>query len=167
VADAILYTPVRAGPLRETLSQLLSHPAAPLVIPNRSVEGTQHRLPSLRVLVADDNAINQKLACALLKKMGCVADTADDGLAALEKVRANEYDVVLMDCVMPQMDGFEATVAIRNLAGAGANVPIVALTASVTNEDRDRCLAAGMTDFLPKPVRLRHLEECLLKWSNK
>ena len=68
---------------------------------------------------------------------------------------------------MPQMDGFEATMAIRNLAGACATLLIVALTASVTNEDRDRCLAAGMTDFLPKPVRLRHLEECLLKWSQK
>jgi PAS domain S-box-containing protein len=167
VADAILYTPVRASLLRETLSQLVSHPSAPLVIPNHSVEGAHHRLPSFRVLVADDNAINQKLACALLKKMGCVADTADDGLAAVEKVRSKNYDLVLMDCVMPQMDGFEATIAIRNLAGPCAAIPIVALTASVTNEDRDRCLAAGMTDFLPKPVRLRHLEECLLKWSKK
>jgi PAS domain S-box-containing protein len=169
VADAILYTPVRARLLRETLTQLVGRPAAPLSEANHSAEGAEFRppLPALRVLVADDNVINQKLACALLKKMGCLADTADDGVAAVDKVRANAYDLVLMDCVMPQMDGFEATTAIRNLAGACASVPIVALTASVTNEDRDRCLAAGMTDFLSKPVRQRHLEECLLKWTKK
>jgi PleD family two-component response regulator len=100
VADAILYTPVRAGTLSETLSQLIGRPPAHLKGANHSADGAelgaQPRLPALRVLVADDNLINQKLACALLKKMGCVADTADDGLAALEKVRTNNYDLVLM-----------------------------------------------------------------------
>ena len=119
------------------------------------------------MLVIDDNLINQKLAAALLSRMGCQVDVADSGLSALEKVTANEYDLVLMDCVMPGMDGFETTVAIRNLAGKLRRVPIVALTASATTQDRDKCLAVGMDDFLTKPIRKEQLVSCLSKWTHK
>jgi CheY-like chemotaxis protein len=99
-----------------------------------------------------------------LRKLGCEVDTADGGNDAVFKVSQNEYSLVFMDCVMPDVDGFAATVAIRNLAGKCAEVPIVALTASATTEDRERCFSVGMNDFLTKPILSEQLSECLKKW---
>jgi CheY-like chemotaxis protein len=121
----------------------------------------------LKVLVTDDNLINLKLACALLAKLGCEVATAHDGEEALRKVSAEDYALVLMDCVMPRMDGFAATAAIRSLAGKCSRVPIVALTASATVEDRDHCLAVGMDDFLTKPIRSEQLARCLSRWARR
>ena len=119
---------------------------------------------AFKVLVADDNRVSQKLACALLTRLGCDVDTADNGAAAVEKVSQHEYGLVFMDCVMPEMDGFAATTAIRGLAGKGAAVPIVALTASATTEDRDHCFAVGMDGFLTKPIRSEQLAQWLAKF---
>ena len=119
------------------------------------------------MLVSDDNVVNQKLTTALLVRLGCDVDTADNGMETVDKVSTGDYRLVFMDCVMPGMDGFEAALAIRNLPGQCSNIPIVALTASATVEDRDRCLLVGMNDFLTKPVRPDQTASCLDKWTPK
>jgi signal transduction histidine kinase/ActR/RegA family two-component response regulator len=106
----------------------------------------------LRVLLAEDNAVNRFLATHLLGKLGCEVIVAEDGRQAVEAAMRQPFDLVLMDCQMPVMDGYEATARIRALEGAIAAVPIIALTASALAEDRERCLFAGMSDFLSKPI---------------
>lgn len=116
------------------------------------------------VLVVEDNRINQKVALRLLKKRGIEADLAEDGLKALDAISARNYDLVLMDWQMPVMDGYEATKKIREMDGAAAGIPIVAMTANAMDGDRERCLAAGMNDYLSKPITLEALDRILLKW---
>jgi PAS domain S-box-containing protein len=170
VADAVLPTPVRAKVLWEKLCELAPGAQVPsLQAPAVSAKAplVRARTGTFKVLVTDDNAVNQKLACALLARLGCDVDTADDGLAALRKVSMQDYGLILMDLVMPEMDGFAATVAIRNLAGKCSAIPIVALTASATEEDREHCFAVGMDDFITKPIRSEQLAQCLAKWWPK
>jgi len=167
-ANVILSTPVRANILFEKLCELTLETKALLLAPEQTSQATNPAaLQNLKILVADDNLINQKLACALLVKLGCQVDTAENGEEALAKASQNEYALIFMDCVMPGMDGLEATTAIRNLADSlRARVPIVALTASATPEDRDRCFAVGMNDFLTKPIRSGQLSACIDKWKS-
>ena len=116
---------------------------------------------SARILVVEDNAVNQKVAVRQLQKLGYSADVAANGLEALHALNRIEYAAVLMDCHMPEMDGYEATAAIRR---SGNDIPIIALTASVQSEDRERCIAAGMNDFISKPTREADLARVLAKW---
>ena len=116
---------------------------------------------SASILLVEDNAVNQKVALLMLKKLGYKADLANNGLEALEAITAKKYDIVFMDCLMPQMDGFEATRRIRSVPGPAAKVPIVAMTANAFVEDRRACLDAGMTDYLSKPVRESELSQKL------
>jgi CheY-like chemotaxis protein len=118
-------------------------------------------LRPLRVLVAEDNAVNQILIRALLAKLGHHHDIVADGAEALRQVQAARYDVVLMDVQMPHMDGIAATRAIRALPGDVARVPVVAMTANVMTEDRDACVAAGMTGFVGKPIDRRRLHAAI------
>ena len=111
---------------------------------------------SLRILLAEDNPVNQKVAAALLAKMGHQVQIAENGARAVKALEAAEYDLVLMDCEMPEMDGYAATRAIRALAHR-AHVPIVAMTAYAMPEDRQRCLDAGMDDYIPKPISTERL----------
>ena len=111
----------------------------------------------IRVLLAEDDPINQSLAVAFLSKLGASVDTADNGKIAFDKFRANEYDIVLLDCEMPVMNGFEAAAAIRKLEEESAGThrtPIIAMTAYAGRGDRENCLAAGMDDHVPKPITL-------------
>jgi len=119
-----------------------------------------------RILLAEDNPVNQEVALDLLEAVGLRADVAGDGRAALDLARAESYDLVLMDMQMPVMDGIEATRAIRALAGAAtpAQVPIIAMTANVFTEDRERCLQAGMNDHLGKPVTPAQFYALLQRW---
>jgi signal transduction histidine kinase len=126
-----------------------------------------------RVLVADDALINRKVVTRLLERFGCVVDTVVDGKAAVEAITARPhgrpYDLVLMDCLMPEMDGFEASRAIRawestRQSGSRQHIAIIALTASATEDDRRRCLDAGMDDFLSKPLRGTELGQALGRW---
>ncbi len=120
----------------------------------------------LRVLVVEDNPVNQLVATGLLESLGLHVDVADDGLGAVEALRAgHDYALVLMDCRMPEMDGFEATEVIRAREGAGRRVPIIAMTASALEGERERCLQVGMDDFLTKPVDPTALEEVVRRWS--
>ena len=118
-----------------------------------------------RVLVVEDNTTNQMVAMGLLSRLGFDVEVVSDGRQAVEAVAKTEYVTVLMDCNMPVMDGYAATAAIRHLeAGGRPRVPIVAMTASALVGDRERCLAAGMDDYLAKPVTLQDLDRVLSRW---
>jgi CheY-like chemotaxis protein len=120
---------------------------------------------SIRVLLAEDNKINQLVGVKQLQKLGYNVDIAGNGLEAVEAWKRDKYGVILMDCQMPEMDGFEATRKIRELE-AEQNLPhtrIIAMTASVMKEDRDLCLAAGMDDYISKPVNTDELKNALEK----
>lgn len=118
----------------------------------------------LTVLVVDDNAINQKVASRMLEKMRCSVHVAADGQQALDATAATPYDLVLMDVQMPVMDGLEATRRIREREGTQRHTIIVAVTANAIQGDRERCLASGMDDYLPKPIRQQDLEGLVVKW---
>lgn len=115
------------------------------------------------VLVVDDNGVNQRIAVLMLERLGFRADVAADGLEAVEAISGTDYAAVLMDCQMPGMDGYEATREIRRRLG-GRRLPIIAMTANALTEDEARCLAAGMDDFLTKPVTLEGLAQVLKRW---
>lgn len=119
----------------------------------------------VRVLVVEDNPVNQLVATGMLEALGCTADVATDGLEAVDRLAgAHPYDLVLMDCRMPNLDGFDATRQVRRNELAGQRVPIVAMTASALEGERERCLAAGMDDYLTKPVDPVQVEEALRTW---
>ena len=122
-----------------------------------------------RILLAEDNPTNQKVAQAILRKMGCQADVVANGQEAVNALRAIPYDLVLMDCQMPEMDGFEATRHIRSENSRVLNpaIPIIALTAYTMQGDRERCLQSGMDDFIAKPVQPRELAEKISRWLEK
>ncbi len=118
-----------------------------------------------RVLLAEDNPVNQLLARGLLTCLGCDVDVAANGQEAVRLFAADRYDLVLMDCMMPGLDGYEATAAIRRIEPAGRRTPVVAMTANAMQGDRERCLAAGMDDYLSKPVDREALAGVLVAWA--
>jgi two-component system, sensor histidine kinase and response regulator len=116
------------------------------------------------LLLAEDNLLNQKIAVLMLEKIGCRVDVVADGAAAVQAVEQQNYDLVLMDCQMPNMDGFDATRAIRVLASNKSDIVILALTANAFKEDMQRCLEAGMNGFLSKPISIDALQNEIEKW---
>jgi len=126
-------------------------------------ESVNHKI---RILLAEDNPVNQKVALAMLRNMGHQADAVANGEEAINVLQTVPYDLVLMDCHMPEMDGFEATRTIRRDESKVLNsrIPIIALTASAMQGDRERCIQAGMNDFIAKPVLKRALGEMIAKW---
>lgn len=132
--------------------------------------GAQSAAFNLRVLLAEDNRVNQLLAQTMLTKLGCTTRVASNGVEAVKLFAEGGFDMVLMDCHMPEMDGYAATAAIRALEadrahGPASRVPIVAVTANVMQGERDRCIAAGMDDYVAKPFRMADLAAMLEKWS--
>jgi PAS domain S-box-containing protein len=127
--------------------------------------GAAISLVGARILVVEDNAVNRKVALRMLERLGVRADAAADGRQALAAIEERAYDLVLMDCLMPEMDGYEATEVLRlHEKGTGRRLPIVAMTASAMEGDRERCLAAGMDDYIAKPVRPETLRAVLRHW---
>jgi CheY-like chemotaxis protein len=131
--------------------------------------GLQQDASHYKVLLAEDNPINQTLARKMLEKLGCKVDLAVNGLEAVKKLRSNKYDMVFMDCHMPEMDGYSATREIRSWEssreGTFDPIPIIALTANAFKEDELACRAAGMDDYLTKPVTRDAILQALEKWG--
>jgi CheY-like chemotaxis protein len=118
----------------------------------------------LRVLVAEDNPVNQKVAIGMLEKLGLRADLVSNGREAVELRGMLHYDLILMDCQMPDMDGYDAASAIRRAEKGKRRTVMVAMTAEAMTGAREKCIAAGMDDYIAKPIRLEDLVEALRKW---
>jgi CheY-like chemotaxis protein/HPt (histidine-containing phosphotransfer) domain-containing protein len=164
---AFLHKPLKASQLYNTLVSLFAEAEhAQSVLTSTEASGGQfdtllgERLP-LRLLLAEDNTVNQKLALRLLARMGYRADVAANGLEVLEALQRQRYDVILMDVQMPEMDGLEASRAIEEGWPAEQRPRIVAMTANAMQGDREECLAAGMDDYLPKPIQIKALQQAL------
>jgi signal transduction histidine kinase/ActR/RegA family two-component response regulator len=132
--------------------------------PRLLVVGADQDARTAPILVVEDNPINQQVACGWIRKLGYRADVAANGFEALEALERIPYAAILMDCQMPEMDGFEATAAIRRREGMDRRTPVIAMTANAMQGDRERCLDAGMDDYIPKPVRLEDLDAALRRW---
>ena len=161
---AYLTKPLKPSHLYDALAGLFAgnviSPKAEPVKTVMDVElGSKH---PLRILLAEDNAVNQKLALRILLQMGYRADVASNGIEAVESIERQKYDVILMDVQMPEMDGLDATRSIRNLSNI-TQPRIIAMTANALEGDREMCLAAGMEDYISKPIRVNELVEALLK----
>jgi two-component system sensor histidine kinase/response regulator len=156
---AYLVKPIVQSQLRDAILNVLGRVSQPSAQP-RLV--TRHSLRDgarkLRILLAEDNAVNQKLAAGLIEKRGHALVVASNGREALEAIEKQRFDVVLMDVQMPVMDGFEATATIRaREKGTDHHIPIIAMTAHTLKGDREQCLAAGMDGYLSKPIRAQEL----------
>jgi two-component system sensor histidine kinase/response regulator len=159
--------PVRRHALHQAIVSAL-RPAAPVKPTTRAAESApkEAAVPaqSVQILVAEDNVVNQRVVLGLLAKLGHRADAVRNGLEAVRAVESGTYDLVFMDCQMPELDGFEATRRIRRLSGRCATVPIVALTANAMQGDRERCLEVGMNDYVTKPVDAGRLAAALQRF---
>jgi two-component system, sensor histidine kinase and response regulator len=165
--EACLAKPVRQSQLYDCLASVMT--------PDRESEDedTLHEIvaPSARpsrqgprLLVAEDNMVNQKVTVRMLEKLGYPADVVANGREALDALAQIPYPLVLMDCQMPELDGYEATTAIRAREGPNRHTPIIAMTAGAMAGDRERCLAAGMDDYISKPVRIEELTAVVTRW---
>jgi signal transduction histidine kinase/CheY-like chemotaxis protein/ligand-binding sensor domain-containing protein len=161
-----LTKPVRPVALCEALIALreAATEAAPVTVTDAARD---EPTLDLRVLVAEDSAVNQEIARTMLETLGCAVDLVESGRQALDLAVERAYDLILMDCQMPEMNGFDATRAIRERETGEGRVPIVALTALAMREDRERCLASGMDDCLVKPFNREQLREVLERWGSR
>lgn len=168
-----------AGYLTKPLRQSQLHDCLAMVVGSNSVAGqvlpkvliTRHRVieaqkRSIRLLLVEDNPTNQEVALAILHRIGYKVDLATNGFEALTMLEQKSYNLILMDCQMPEMDGFAATAKIRSgkLSGVKIDIPIIAMTANAMQGDRERCLSAGMDDYIAKPVQPRQLVEKICTW---
>ena len=174
--DAYLVKPVKRSRLFDSLVEVIGRTKAENVFSKTTFSPTTpppaiDPLPKIRILIAEDNRVNQKVALAQLKKLGCAADVAANGLEVLSALTRLPYDFVFMDCLMPEMDGYETTRAIRKLEADTsrpcpwkAPIYITAMTANAMEGDREKCFAAGMDDYVSKPARLPELHASLERW---
>ncbi|HEX7648603.1 MAG TPA: response regulator [Noviherbaspirillum sp.] len=160
--DAIITTPLDEAAALAVIAALYGDPITSS--PTHASSAPRRDFIGRRILVADDNSVNLHVARRMLEKLGCRVDVAVDGREALEMHRAQPYELILMDCQMPGMDGREAASRIRALDGAASHVPVVAVTACATPSERECCLSAGMNDFIAKPLRPQVLDAALTKW---
>ncbi len=158
--DMELVKPVRPSQLFDVLHTLLA--SRPEHAPREEALPPARPPHGARVLIVEDNAANQKVAVRMVERLGYRADTAGNGDEAVKVLRTVDYDLVLMDCQMPEMDGYEATRQIRR--GERHHTPIVAMTASAMTGDRERCLAAGMDDYISKPIKMHVVAAVLERW---
>jgi signal transduction histidine kinase/CheY-like chemotaxis protein len=162
--ETYLNKPVRGAELRRALSEALG--TRHVEVRTQAVKRDERRLAA-RILLAEDNAVNQAVAVAMLKGFGCDVEVAKDGREAVAAACRSRFDLILMDCQMPEMDGFRATRVLRDVDAENASpvrTPIIALTANALEGDRERCLEAGMDDYLSKPFNQAQLWDMLRKW---
>jgi CheY-like chemotaxis protein len=165
---ACVPKPVRQARLYNGLVSVLGSPEAPE--PTRTISlpnAVEHNATfQVHILLAEDNQVNKEVATGMLESLGCTVDVVDNGLQVLEAVSSTTYDLIFMDCEMPEMDGFEAAKALRarEATTAGTPIPIIALTAHVLAQHQQACLAAGMDDFLSKPFTREQLQTTLVRW---
>ncbi len=183
---AYLPKPVRSTQLFDALTMLRerierSEPKRRMITPNTVAEaqsndqksrdhrwrGTRDSEEKIEVLVAEDGRVNQKVARNFLVKLGCNVDIANNGLEAVQMFSEKEYALIFMDCQMPELDGYGATARIRELEAGTARLPIIAMTAHAMHGDREKCLEAGMDDYITKPVSRDVLEQALMNWAYK
>jgi CheY-like chemotaxis protein/HPt (histidine-containing phosphotransfer) domain-containing protein len=168
-----LPKPLKRWQLEEVLRKILTLPAGvflkehPPILPAAPVGALPPR--EERILLVEDTAINQKVAVKMLKKLGYRADVAPNGREALKALESARYDLILMDVQMPEMDGLEATLHIREKerVSKGGRIPIIAMTAHALKGDRQKCLEAGMDGYLTKPIQQKDLAEMLAQWAQK
>jgi CheY-like chemotaxis protein len=173
--DGYLVKPVRHTRLINTLAtawsrrRALGNEATEAATPPATPVAALNDLPRFtgRVLVVEDNLVNQKVAVALLSRLGLSVDVANHGGEAIERMQSSTYDMVLMDCQMPIMNGYDATIEIRKADAGARAVPIIAMTADVIDGSRERALDAGMNDFIAKPVDVHELSRALKTWLPK
>ena len=174
IIDACLAKPVRQSQLFNTVVGVWAKHlgiGVPAAIPPKpggtaGKQSLELNFAALRVraMVVEDNIINQKVTCRMVERLGLRADVAANGLEAVEMFELLPYDLILMDCQMPEMDGYEATVQIRQREGSPRRVVIIAMTAEAMAGARERCVEAGMDDYIPKPVKMEELRAVLYKW---
>jgi CheY-like chemotaxis protein/HPt (histidine-containing phosphotransfer) domain-containing protein len=165
--DACLVKPVKQSPLLDCLNSVMG---ANFEMPMSDASLAAAQRPAgadlkLRILVAEDNAVNQKVASYQLQQFGCTADVVENGRLAIEAMGRTNYDIVFMDCQMPELDGYAATHAIRSKEGTARHTWIVAMTANSLEGDREKCLAAGMDDYVSKPVKPGDLRAALARFK--
>jgi CheY-like chemotaxis protein len=171
---AYLTKPARFSQLLDSLRRVCSVSTAavePDIQSTRQLHSESHAIPvrpmrsrtggQCRILVIEDNRVNQKVAVHLLERIGCVVELASDGEEGVRKSASGNYDILLMDCQMPVMDGFKATATIRQREGTNAHTIIIAMTANALPEDRESCLKAGMDDYISKPINRAELVRVL------
>jgi CheY-like chemotaxis protein len=159
----------KSSPITVIQQSSSNHPK-PKVTPEVDVS----EFSKLKILLAEDNVVNQKVTMTYLSQLNCQADLAENGEEVLQLLKQKDYDIILMDCQMPYLDGYGTTQAIRQLESSASSINqafkriiIVAMTANAFKEDRDRCLAIGMDDYLSKPIRRNDLKATLQYWVSK
>jgi two-component system sensor histidine kinase/response regulator len=165
-AAAYLTKPLRRSQLHAALVEVMSIPVGEQsrLVTKYSLSEIERRFQGGRILVAEDNLVNQKVAISMLTKLGYEADVAENGVEALSALQATRYDLLLIDCQMPLLDGYETVRQIRQQEADGEHLPIVAMTAHILQEDLDACLAAGMDDYILKPMSLETLGAKVRQW---
>lgn len=157
--------PIKRAALFETICRVLGGLESHSQILPAGQPAAAAPAPRGRILVAEDNPVNQRVAKLQVQRLGFEVDVVENGAEALEALEERHYSMILMDCQMPRMDGYEATRELRRRQNGGRRIPIVAMTANAFAADREACLQAGMDDYLSKPVELRALEEILYRWA--
>jgi signal transduction histidine kinase/PleD family two-component response regulator len=167
--DAYLTKPIKESQMFDAVVSVFDRKKEPddgasacPIITRHTIKERQQNKP--RVLLAEDNAVNQKVALIHLRKLGYAAEVVNNGREALEAIERTPFDIVLMDIQMPEMDGYQATQAIRHLQGKRRHIPIIAMTSNAMKGDREKCIEAGMDDYLSKPVNPIKLKEKLSDW---
>ena len=161
---ASLTKPVRSSELFDCLITSLNSGSSIDPSPAAAKERPEQAQRSGTILLVEDNKVNQLVGSKVLENLGYAFTVANNGVEAVDAFRSGSYDAVLMDCQMPEMDGYEATAAIRRIEGSEGHIPIIAMTAAAMEGDREHCIAAGMDDFITKPVRLEVVSTVLTRW---